>query len=78
MDRTSAICTSLASFVEMFALATSFSVSQLIVLSSFAVDVSAVSSLCNDAQKMLKAFSVLTSLCIQEHQERGSQLSTWI
>ena len=42
----------------MFALATSFSVSQLIVLSSFAVDVSAVSCLCNDAQKMLKAFSV--------------------
>ena len=62
----------------MFALATSFSVSQLIVLSSFAVDVSAVSCLCNDAQKMLKAFSVLTSLCIQAHQERGSQLSTWI
>ena len=27
---------------------------------------------------MLKVFFVLTSLCINAHQERGSQLSTWI
>ena len=34
--------------------------------------------LCVVAQKMLKAFFVLISLCINAHQERGSQLSTWI
>ena len=34
--------------------------------------------LCVVAQKMLKAFFVLRSLCIHIHQERGSQLSTWI
>ena len=28
--------------------------------------------------KMLKTLFVLTSLCIHAHQERGSQLSTWI
>ena len=34
--------------------------------------------LCVVAQKMLKEFFVLTSLCINAHQESGSQLSTWI
>ena len=30
------------------------------------------------AEKMLKALFVFTSLCIDAHQERGSQLSMWI
>ena len=34
--------------------------------------------LCAAVQKMLKAFFVSTWLCFHAHQERGSQLSTWI
>ena len=66
VDQTSAICTSLASSVESFILATSMPWTFLQFL------------LCVVAQKMLKAFFVLRPLCIHIHQERGSQLSTWI
>ena len=81
MDQTSAICTSLASSVESFILATSIllhsidhSHAQLHHLPWMFLQF----LLCVVAQKMLKAFFVLTSLCIHIHQERGSQLSTWI
>ena len=45
--------------------------------SSFAVDVSAVSFLCC-CPKNAESLLFLTSLCVNAHQERGSQLSTWI
>ena len=76
-----AICTSLASSVESFTLATSSSV-HLIYHSQAQLHhlpwTFLQFLLCVVAQKMLKVFFVLTSLCINAHQERGSQLSTWI
>ena len=81
VDRTSAICTSLASSVESFTLTTLILVhsidhpwTQLHYLPWTFLQF----LLCVVAQKMLKAFFVLRPLCIHIHQERGSQLSTWI
>ena len=81
IDRTSAFCTSLASSVESLTLTTLILVhsidrpeTQLHYLPWMFLQF----LLCVVAQKMLKAFLFFTSHCIHTHQEKGSQLSTWI